>query len=121
MEKQRILICDDECGVRDSLKLILDTEYHLLFATNGQEALEMLRKEPVDLAILDVKMPRMNGLEALRKLKQLNPAPRVLVITGYESSDVAGEVIQAGADDYLTKPFERDKVREKVRALLPPV
>lgn len=121
MGKQRILICDDERGVRDSLKLILETEYHLIFATDGQEALEMIRKEPVDLAILDVKMPRLNGMETLRELKQLNPAPRVLMITGYESSDVAGEAIQAGADDYLTKPFERDTVREKVRALLPPV
>ena len=121
MEKQRILICDDERGVRDSLKLILDTEYHLLFATNGQEALEMLRKDPVDLAILDVKMPRMNGMETLRGVKRLRPAPRVLIITGYEASDVASEAIEAGADDYLTKPFERDKVREKVRALLPPV
>ena len=121
MGKQRILICDDERGVRDSLKLILDTEYQLIFATNGQEALETLKKEPVDLAILDVKMPLMNGMETLRGVKSLRPSPRVLIITGYESSDVASEAIQAGADDYLTKPFERDKVREKVRALLPPV
>ena len=119
--KPRILICDDERGVRESLKLILEREYHLAFATNGQEALEHLERQEADLAILDIKMPQLNGLEALRALKQLRPGLRILMITGYESGDVAAEAIQLGADDYLTKPFERGKVQEKVRGLLPPV
>ena len=121
MSKQRILICDDERGVRESLKLILDREYELAFATNGQEALDHLQNQEADLAILDIKMPRLNGFEALRSLRRLRPALRILMITGYESGDVASEALQLGADDYLTKPFEREKVQEKVRALLPPV
>lgn len=121
MSKPRILICDDEPGVRESLKLILDREYELAYATNGQEALEHLRRHEADLAILDIKMPQLNGLEALQALKRLRPTLRILMITGYESSDVASEAIQLGADDYLTKPFEREKVREKVQGLLPSV
>lgn len=121
MGKRSILICDDERGVRESLALILGEEHELAYAANGQEALDYLRGHEADLAILDIKMPQLNGLEALRALKRLRPGLRILMITGYESSDVASEAIQLGADDYLTKPFEREKVWEKVRALLPPV
>lgn len=119
MSKPRILICDDEKGVRESLRLILDKDYELSFAANGQEALDHLQGHEADLAILDIKMPRLNGLEALKELRRLRPALRILMITGYESGDIASEAIQLGADDYLTKPFEREKVRQKVRALLP--
>ena len=121
MSRPRVLICDDERGVRESLKLILEREYDLAFAANGQEALEHLERQEADLAILDIKMPQLNGLEALRALKRLRPGLRILMITGYESGDVAIEAIHLGADDYLTKPFERGKVQEKVRGLLPPV
>lgn len=118
MKKVNILICDDETGVRDSLRLILDREYSLVYATNGAEAVRHLRKHDVDLVIMDVKMPKLSGLDALRQIKRLRPRTRVLIITGYESSDVAAQAINQGADDYLTKPFEREKVHSKILTLL---
>lgn len=118
MKKASILICDDEPGIRESLKLILEEEYHLAYVGHGRDAVAHVKKHQPDLAILDVKMPYLNGLEALRSIKRARPGTRVLMITGYESSDVAEQATRFGADDYLTKPFTRDKVKAKVEALL---
>lgn len=118
MKKANILICDDDTGIRDSLRLILHQEYDLAYAANGAEAVQHLKKNPADLVIMDIKMPRLSGLDALRKMKRLRPRTRILMITGYESSDVAVQAVNQGADDYLTKPFQREEVQEKVTALL---
>ncbi len=118
MKKARILICDDESGVRDSLKLILGNDHFLTFARNGQEAVELIKKQDFDIAILDVKMPRLGGLEALPKIKKARPRIKILMATGYESSDVASQAINLGADDYLVKPFDRQQVLEKIKSFL---
>lgn len=118
MTRPHILVCDDETGIRESLRLILDHDYLLTYASHGRDAVEYIRLHDPDLLIMDIKMPHLNGLDALREIKQIKPRQRVLIITGYESSDVAAEAIQAGASDYLTKPFDRDTVKEKVRNLL---
>ena len=118
MKKASILICDDESGVRESLKLILESEYNLSYVTHGKDAVEFVKKHNPDLAILDIKMPHLNGLDALRAIKRAKPRVRILMITGYESSDVATQAINLGADDYLTKPFDRKRVRSKVETLL---
>lgn len=118
MKRANILICDDETGVRESLRLILHEDFALSYAGNGREALTHLRAHPTDLVIMDIKMPHLNGLETLRSIKALKPNQKVLIITGYESSDVAVAATRLGASDYLTKPFERERVRAKVEALL---
>ena len=118
MGKANILVCDDERGVRESLKMILEKDYTLVYATNGQEALDYVKTHDPALVIMDVKMPRMSGLEALRQMKMVKPNIRVFIITGYEASDVATEAINLGADDYLVKPFERQKVQAQVSAIL---
>ena len=118
MKKASILICDDETGVRESLKLILGSEYDLSYVSHGKDAVEYVKKHNPDLAILDIKMPHLNGLDALRAIKRVKPRVRILMITGYESSDVASQAINLGADDYLTKPFDRERVRSKVTTLL---
>jgi YesN/AraC family two-component response regulator len=118
-----ILICDDETGIRESLKLILDRQYRLSYASHGKDVVEFLkrnRKTPPDMLIMDIKMPHLNGLDALRQVRRINRKIRVLIITGYESSDVAAQAIRFGANDYLTKPFDRETVREKVHSLLSP-
>lgn len=118
MDKASILICDDETGIRESLKLILERDYALSCVTHGEDAVEYVKKNKPDLVILDIKMPHMNGLDALKRIRKASRRVRILMITGYESSDVAAQAIRWGANDYLTKPFEREKVWEKVRALL---
>ena len=118
MKRARILICDDEPGVRDSLRLILGREHDLTFVKDGQEAVDHLRVQAMDLIIMDIKMPRMGGLDALPKIKKLRPKIKVLIATGYESSDVASQAINLGADEYIVKPFERQTVLTTVQALL---
>lgn len=118
VKKPRVLICDDEEGVRESLRLILSQECELIFATNGEEALERVKSSEPDLAILDIKMPKVNGLEALQRIKQIRPDLSVIVISGYESADVASSAARLGADEYLTKPFDREKVLATVRRIL---
>ena len=118
MKKANVLVCDDEEGVRETLKHMLGGEYELSFAADGEEAVEHVKANNPDMAIMDIKMPRLNGLEALRKIKELKPGIRVVIITGYESTDVATEAINLGADDYITKPFRQQKILTQIRALL---
>ena len=117
-KKASILICDDETGVRESLKLILERDYTLNYVHHGKEAVDYLKKNEPDLVIMDIKMPQMNGLDALKQIRRVRRRVPILMITGYESSDVAAQAIRLGANDYLTKPFEREKVWTKVEALL---
>lgn len=119
-KKTRILICDDETGIRDALKLILEEQYELFYGRNGEEAVRRLRECDPDLVVMDIKMPHLNGLDALKMIKRQAPAQKVLIISGYESSDVAATAIRMGASDYLTKPFTREEVRARVEAILGP-
>jgi len=116
--KKSILICDDEEGIRESFKLILEKDYELSFATDGSEALNAVKKNPVDLVIMDIKMPRMDGIETIRKLKHTTPDIKVLVTSGYKSVETAQEAVAAGAVDYIVKPFERAEILCTVKKIL---
>jgi len=118
MSKPKILICDDSEGVRESLKLVLEDEYQLIFACDGMEAIEAVKNQRPDLVLLDIKMPKLNGIEALKEIQQLDNKPKVLFITGYQYTDVAKDAIQLGAIDYIIKPFESCEVKETVKKLL---
>ncbi len=118
MGRARILIADDEEGIRESLNLILGEEYDLLFADNGEETLAVIKREPCDLVLLDIKMPKLDGLEVLRRLKNTNHAPPVLILTAYQSVELAKEAVKLGAMDYLPKPFEREQILNAVRGVL---
>lgn len=113
--KKKILICDDEEGIRESLKLILENDYDLIFAQNGDEAIQTMKASPVDITILDIKMPKKDGLETLKELKKISPSSKVIIATGYKSVDIAHEAMTLGATDYVVKPFDRDKIRKVVQ------
>ena len=114
-EKKKILICDDEVGIRESLNLILHEAYDLSFCTNGKECFQALaQKQTFDLLLLDIKMPVASGLDILRKIKQKNPRQRVIIITGYKSVETAQEAIKAGALDYIVKPFSSKEILSSV-------
>jgi len=113
--RKKILICDDEEGIRESLKLILEKDYDLEFAQNGDEAIKSVQSSPADLIILDIKMPKKDGLETLKELKRINPSSKVIIATGYKSVDIAQEAMNLGASDYVVKPFDRDKIRKVVQ------
>ena len=114
MERKKILICDDEEGVRESLNLILEKDYSVAFATNGEEAIDYIKNNPVDLLILDIKMPKLNGLEVLKDVKRTNPDINVVIATGYQSAEIAEETIKFGATDYITKPFDKENVLKTI-------
>lgn len=113
--KKQVMVCDDEEGIRESLKLILEKEYDVIFAENGDAAIQKMKTSPTDLVILDIKMPRKDGLETLRKLKKINPSCKVIIATGYRSVDTAQEATRLGATDYILKPFDRQTILKTVQ------
>ncbi len=100
-----ILIVDDELGPRESLRMILDPIYDVHTVDNGQEALNFICREKVDLVTLDLKMPGLTGVDVLREIKNLRPDIDVIIITGYGSLNNAQEAIRFGAGDFISKPF----------------
>jgi CheY-like chemotaxis protein len=123
MPKPTILVCDDEESVRAAIRLVLEQDYDLLMAQDGEAAVQYVRQRtpPVDLVLLDLKMPRQDGLEVLKELMSAPQPPRVLILTAYHSIELAQRAMQMGALDYVTKPFERAALRQAVtRALTLP-
>ena len=114
MNKKKILICDDEEWIRESLKLILENDYSLVFANCGRECIETLTaNDDISLILLDIKMPKQNGLEITRQIKAQFPNKKVIIVTGYKSTEVAQEAIKSGADDFIIKPFESQDILKK--------
>ena len=119
MPKARILVCDDEKNLRRAIRLILGDNYELAFAEDGEQALEQFRSgPPFDLILLDIKMPKKDGLEVLTEVMAVKSPPRVLMLTAYQSLELAQRATKSGALDYVTKPFERAALLKAVdRAL----
>lgn len=118
MPKPTILVCDDEESVRASVQLVLERDYQLVFASDGEEALTRFEAQPVDLVLLDIKMPKLGGLDVLKTLMSRQPVPRVLMLTAYHSVELAQRATQAGAIDYVSKPFERQDLLAAVERAL---
>jgi YesN/AraC family two-component response regulator len=116
--KPVVLICDDEEGIRESFKLILDEDYDLRFASNGLEALDMLKTLNPSLMLLDIKMPKMHGLDILKRVKQSKPKLPVIIVTGYQSVEMAQEALKLGAADYIPKPFDSKSLQKTVSILV---
>ncbi len=117
----KILIADDDPDIRDVLKLTLSEEnYETIEAQNGEEALEIIRSKPLDLALLDYKMPKMDGRQVCNLVKKdllLQHLPIIMVTGKGEISDRVGG-IDAGADDYIVKPFEPKELLARIRMIL---
>ena len=114
----RILICDDQKDIVNALKIYLTPEgYDLYEAYNGQEAVELCRKTQMDLILLDVMMPVMDGVTATAKIREFSNAPIILLTAKSETEDkVLG--LNVGADDYITKPFVPVEVLARIRSQL---
>jgi two-component system, NtrC family, response regulator PilR len=112
----RVLVVDDEQSMRDMLRIVLRRDgYHVFLARNGTEAIELLRREPVDLLLSDIKMPDLSGVDVLRVAKDLNRDVIAIMMTAFASTETAVEALRLGATDYFTKPFSMDELRLKVR------
>jgi two-component system response regulator MprA len=119
MTSSRVLVVDDDPDVRDSLSRALRyAGYQVITAVHGGEALDVVARSPVDLIVLDVLMPILDGLDACRRLRERGDATPVLVLTARDSVDDRVTGLDAGADDYLVKPFALGELQARVRALL---
>ena len=118
-KKLKILVCDDEEGVRRSLKLILSTAYDVCVAKNGFEALRLLKECSPAAVFLDIKMPKRHGLAVLQEMHALKPEVPVIIISGYQSVDLANEAFKSGAVNYIPKPFSSKQILSAVERLLP--
>jgi two-component system, NtrC family, nitrogen regulation response regulator NtrX len=119
MAKSRILVIDDEAAIRDSLKMTLEYEgYEFLAAATGQEGLALIEREGPDLVLLDVKMPGMDGLEVLDRIRAVNDALPVVVVSGHGTISTAVEATKKGAFDFIEKPFASDRVLVSLRNAL---
>jgi DNA-binding NtrC family response regulator len=107
----RILIVDDEVAIRKALERFLGgLGYEVFVAANGEDALSLLEKEAVDLALVDLVMPKIDGIEFIKRMKKLQPSVVPIVLTGFGTITSAVEAMKAGAYHYLTKPFELDDI-----------
>lgn len=113
-----ILVIDDEQSIRESFSLILEGKYNIFLAASGEGALKLAADNKIDLAYLDFRMPGINGLETLKRLKQIDPSLEVIMITAVNDMQKAGEAIKLGANNYLIKPFDVDAVLKMTERLL---
>jgi two-component system response regulator PilR (NtrC family) len=114
--KPRVLVVDDERSMRELLAIVLRREgYDVLLAENGKIAVDLLERQPIDLLISDIKMPDMSGVEVLRQAKRIDKDILGIMITAFASTDSAVEAMRLGACDYLSKPFDVDLLKMKVR------
>ena len=115
----KILICDDEKDIVNAVKIYLSSnpEYQLLEASNGQEAVDIVKNGDIDLVLMDIMMPVMDGIEALSEIRKFSNIPIILLTAKSEDTDVILG-LNVGADDYITKPFNPMEVVARVNSQL---
>jgi two-component system response regulator MprA len=115
----RVLVVDDEPAVRRALERALRLDdYEVVLAADGQEALDQLADSPADAVVLDIAMPRVDGLEVARRMRKAGDRTPILMLTARDAIDDRVEGLDVGADDYLVKPFALRELQARLRALL---
>jgi len=109
-----LLVVDDEEGPRQSLRVIFKDDYEILMAGDGPHAVELVQKNRVDVAVLDIRMSGMSGIEVLERLKYVDPAIEVVMMTAFETTDTMRQALRLRACDYINKPFDISTMRAAV-------
>jgi len=110
-----VLVLDDERGVRDSIRLILEPQFRVLTASRGEAAVRILEREPVSVMTLDLRMPGWSGAETLLNIREINSDLEVVLVTAYASYSEAMRALRLRALDVVSKPFEAHRLIETVR------
>jgi DNA-binding NtrC family response regulator len=114
MDAPILLLIDDEFGVRESIKMVFGKQYRMLEADSVETALPIVQESRPDVILLDVMMPRTDGIETLQRVKEIHPACEVIMLTGVNSQQLAEKAKQFGACDFIGKPFDIADLRAKV-------
>ena len=109
-KRPTILVVDDEYGVRQSFNMVLKDDYTVLLTGTGEEAIDIFTKSPVDLILLDILLPDINGIDLLEKFKLLDPNTEIIMVTAVKEIQTAVKAIKLGAYEYIIKPFTVDDV-----------
>jgi DNA-binding NtrC family response regulator len=109
-----LLLVDDEVGVRESLKMVFSKSYRLAEADNVDGALAQIQNARPEVVLLDVLMPKTDGIELLRRIKEIHPGCAVIILTGVNSQQLAAKASEFGAFDFVGKPFDVIDLRQKV-------
>lgn len=107
---EKILVIDDELAPRESIRMVLKDRYSVLTAADAHEGLDIIARDSVGLVVMDIRMPKMDGIAALKEIKRKYPDTEVILLTAYASLETARDAIRFGAFDYLIKPFDRNDV-----------
>jgi two-component system response regulator PilR (NtrC family) len=119
MLKDKILVADDEQSMREFLDIMLKKEgYKVSLAPNGEEVLKLIEKDIFDLILMDIRMPRLDGISTLKKIKAISQETIVIMITAYASADTAIRAMKEGAYDYITKPFKVEEIKLVIKNAL---
>ena len=114
-----ILVVDDEPVVREALRRLLSLDgYDVAVAVSGDDALGCIPRQGFDVIVSDIRMPGLDGLQLLERLRAVNPRVGVILVTAYATLDTAVEALRLGADDFFLKPFEMDDLRRSVKRVL---
>lgn len=114
-----ILVIDDEPMIRFLLKeAISDWEYEFVEATRAQQGIEIIKNQKIDLVLLDIQLPQMNGLEAIQKIREINKEIPVFMITAFHNLKDVVDMLEVKVQDFISKPFNLDDLHEKVKKVL---
>jgi two-component system response regulator (stage 0 sporulation protein F) len=116
--KWSILIVDDELGVRESLRIILKPYYDIYTAPDGEEALKIIKEPKLHLITLDLRMPKLSGIETLREIRKIDPEVPVIIITGYGTQKDQEEALFYGVKEFISKPFNTSQIRSVIDGIL---
>ena len=120
MVECRLLVADDEKYLREKVSSNVDWQKYncqVFQAKDGYEALTILKEENIDILVTDIRMPRMTGIELIRRAREQNPGLRVIVISEYADFEYARESLRLGVEDYVLKPFRTQRLLEMVQRL----
>src|SRR6266851_2424856 len=112
--KGMLLVVDDEEGPRQSLRVIFKDDYEILMAADGPSAIELAQKGRIDVAVLDIRMAGMSGIEVLERLKYVDPTIEAVMMTAFETTDTMRQALRLRACDYINKPFDISTMRAAV-------
>ena len=113
-----LVVDDDDLMLRTVSRLLTRNGYKTDTANNGYKAIDMAKEKFYDFVISDIRMPGINGIDTLTKIKEISPETRGIIITGYASEETPVKAIKLGVDDYILKPFDAEELQGRVRNLI---